>query len=158
MQVALIVQLISICCLVLHGSLPIDGRPVELAWAAAGIYGAGFGAVGALIPLVTLEEYGVKVFGKVSGVQGLSFIVPGMVAPAVAGAFFDHTGQYTGAFMVFAGVFVAALILLELLCRAAPVPVDKSPEKEAPPTGSLADHVDTCETEADRNENGRNIV
>lgn len=126
MQVSLAIQITSMGLLVIHGRLPADGRPLSLAWAAAAIYGLGFGAVGALIPLVTLEEYGVKVFGKASGIQGLSFLVPGMVAPAVAGACFDHTGQYTGAFASTAAIFLAAVVLLEFLCRTssplAPLP------------------------------------
>lgn len=119
MQVSLVLQEVAMLLLVLHGTLPMHSRPLALAFAAASVYGLAFGAVGALIPLVILEEYDVKIFGKAAGLVGLGFMGSGLVAPVVAGAFFDGTGQYTGSFIVTAGVFAVAFIAFEILCRTA---------------------------------------
>lgn len=117
MQISLLLQQVALGMLMLHGWLPESQRPEALAWAGAGTYGVGFGAVGAMIPLVTLEEYGVAVAGRAAGLVGFAFLLPAIVAPAVAGVCFDVTGQYTGSFAFTAFVFLVALIMLEMLCR-----------------------------------------
>lgn len=144
MQLSLAIQEISVILLVVHGMLPASQRPQLLAWAAAGVYGLGFGAVGAMIPLVVLEEYGVKVLGKALGIVGFGFMASGMIAPAVAGAFFDSTGQYTGSFIIAGGVFLVAIVILEVLCLTAPAVGELT---SSPPTGSerKQDTMDTPE-------------
>merc|ERR1712176_1421925 len=115
--------------LVLYGSLPATSRGVALAWVSAGVYGSGFGAVGTLIPLITLEEFGVKEYGKAVGIAGLTYILPGLACPVISGAVFDHTGQYTKAFIVFAAFFAIAILLLEGLSRSQQAPT--TPAREA---------------------------
>ena len=58
---------------------------VACLWLFAVLYGAGFGMVGALLPLVTLENFGKGSFGTLYGTSQLCNAVPSLIAPVVAG-------------------------------------------------------------------------
>eukprot|EP00927_Polykrikos_kofoidii_P007322 TRINITY_DN12998_c0_g1_i1.p1 TRINITY_DN12998_c0_g1~~TRINITY_DN12998_c0_g1_i1.p1 ORF type:complete len:466 (-),score=52.04 TRINITY_DN12998_c0_g1_i1:236-1633(-) len=125
MQLSLLIQLASFGLLIPHGMMARGTQPPVLTWASASMYGLGFGAVGAMIPMVVLEEYGATLVGRAAGLVGFGFIVPSLVAPTIAGAVFDVNGRYTTSFVITAFVFFAALMMLEALCRTVPA-VDKA--------------------------------
>ena len=58
---------------------------VACLWLFAVMYGSGFGMVGALLPLVTLENFGKGSFGTLYGTSQLCNAVPSLIAPVVAG-------------------------------------------------------------------------
>lgn len=92
---------------------------IALNWTAAVVYGSGFGGVGALIPLCTLEQFGVASYGKILGVITLLFLIPALCGPIVAGQSYDATGSYATANVVAVGVFAMSAVGLQ--CLPAPV-------------------------------------
>ena len=93
-------------------------------WLFAVLYGAGFGGIGALLPLVVIETFGSKSFGAVHGAMNVGMAVPALVAPLVAGMCFDASGNYRLAFGLTIGVFGLGIVSLLLArcacCRPAP--------------------------------------
>lgn len=86
-----------------------------LLWCATLLYGCGFGGVGALLPLTTLEQFGPKSFGTIMGAISTSFVLPSLLGPLIAGAVFDSTASYAGANAIAAGVFVVSMLASQLL-------------------------------------------
>jgi len=60
--------------------------------------------------------FGLKSVGSVSGVMSMFMNIGGMIGPLVAGAFFDRSGSYAAAYLVFAALTVLCCVLL-LLCN-----------------------------------------
>ena len=76
------------------------------------VYGLGFGGVGALLPLVSIDTFGLEHFGEVYGRQGFFNLGPVIVGPLLAGWIYDNTGSYKLCFMVTIAVFVVSAICL----------------------------------------------
>jgi cyanate permease len=72
----------------------------------------GFGALGALLALVVQEAFGMKAFGSILGVVQMAMIGSMAGAPVLAGAIHDRTGSFSSAFLIIAGIFVAAIVSL----------------------------------------------
>ena len=83
-------------------------------WAFMPFYGIAFGAVGALMPLLVQESFGVRYFGSILGLVNLATILPIVVGPLMVGAFYDSTGDYRMAFLTVAAIFVAGSVALSL--------------------------------------------
>jgi MFS family permease len=82
------------------------------------IYGLAFGL---LIPLQTAapgEFFGMKSLGTISSTMWLLGAVGGATGPPLAGAIFDARGSYFYAFILCAGIALAALVLSLLLHRS----------------------------------------
>ena len=75
------------------------------------LFGIGFGGIGAIISPVVAELFGLRAHGAVLGTITLSWAVGSAVGPIVAGRVFDTVGSYSSAFMVFAALNIAALIV-----------------------------------------------
>lgn len=83
-------------------------------WAAVALYGLSFGAVGALLPVLVREAFGLAHFASILGMFNLVGVVPGFAAPYAAGLSYDADGTYRRWFFALSGVFavgIAALIL-----------------------------------------------
>ena len=85
---------------------------VPLMWCGIVVYGLGFGGLGALLALVVQEAFGMKAFGSILGVLQMVMIGSMAGAPVLAGAIHDRTGSFSGAFLIIAGIFVAAILAL----------------------------------------------
>ena len=90
-----------------------------LVWVAVAIFGFGFGGMGALIPLTISEAFGLRAFGTIMGMVSMVGIFPQLAGPIVAGILFDATGNYTLAFAIIVGLYLAGAIAL-LAVRSAP--------------------------------------
>jgi len=84
------------------------------------IFGFGYGVVDALESPMVAELFGLRSLGAIMGIVALAYTIGSVVGPVLAGYIFDITGNYDLAFLIFAAVSIAALILA-LLLR----PVDK---------------------------------
>jgi len=83
-------------------------------WAFMPFYGLAFGAVGALIPLLVQETFGVRYFGSILGLVNMATVVATIAGPLMVGAYFDAMGSYRQAFLTVAGIFVAGAMVLAL--------------------------------------------
>jgi MFS family permease len=63
------------------------------------------------IPLTTAECFGLRRFGSISGLIGLTLTVSGMLGPVAAGHLFDATGSYRAPFFLFLVCLIAATVL-----------------------------------------------
>ena len=90
-------------------------------WGAVAFYAAGYGGVGALLPLLCIESFGVKSFGRLYGLISFSFALPSLAAPIAAGYSFDRWRTYKHAFGLATIVFALAVVAL-VLGRAFTVP------------------------------------
>jgi predicted MFS family arabinose efflux permease len=82
------------------------------AWVAVGVFGLGFGGMGALIPLTIAESFGMRAFGSIMGLVTMIGILPQLVGPPVAGWLFVATGSYTVPFIIIVGFFAAGAVAL----------------------------------------------
>ncbi|MFB6170570.1 MAG: MFS transporter [Haloarculaceae archaeon] len=83
-------------------ALPLARAPAALL-AVAVCFGVGYGGTGALMSSVVADLFGGKNLNTLFGLVSLSFAVPGLFAPPVAGLGFDRLGTYSPVFVV-AGV------------------------------------------------------
>ena len=88
-----------------------------LVWLGLGVYGLGFGGIGALMPLLAMESFGAAHFGAVFGALTVGQIAPSLAGPLVAGALFDEYGSYVPGFG-----FGAAMLLGCVAALNAPDP------------------------------------
>jgi MFS family permease len=93
-----------------------------LAWLAVGVFGLGFGGMGALIPLTIAEAFGMRTFGSIMGLVTMVGILPQLVGPPVAGWLFLSTGSYTVPFLIIVGFFGVGIVSLWLARPAAGPP------------------------------------
>jgi sugar phosphate permease len=96
-----------VCCLtlVILSCILFIASGTILNWVGAVIFGFGFGGIGAVLPLVVVEQYGPDNYGKVMGSMQMAYIVPAIVGPIFAGYSFDQTGHYKLNFLLAIVVF-----------------------------------------------------
>lgn len=63
------------------------------------------------IPLTTAECFGLRRFGSISGLIGLTLTVSGLLGPIAAGHLFDATGSYREPFFLFLACLISAAVL-----------------------------------------------
>ena len=83
-----------------------------LVWVWVPLFGLHMGAFGALVPLLTQENFGLRYFGSISGLSSMLTVVPYALGPLLAGASFDREGSYGPAFILVAVLFGIAVIAL----------------------------------------------
>ncbi len=85
----------------------------NLAFAAILYFGTGFGGIGPLMSLVVLEAFGLRHYGKISGVVMMVVAtVPVLIGPILAGQIYDSTGSYADSFWIAAVIFAAGGLLV----------------------------------------------
>ena len=119
----LVFQVVGLTGLIAAGSSP-------LFWVSIPVFGLGFGALGALMPLVVQETFGLRAYGTIFGAVQLVTLSAALTAPLFAGASFDATGSYRLAFGVFAALFVCAAIVISFARPPAQVTVEAAPIPE----------------------------
>lgn len=73
--------------------------PVVMLGAAVGV-GAGYGGAGGLLGAVTADLFGERSLNSLFGILSLSFGVSGLLAPPLAGLWYEYAGSYEVAFIV----------------------------------------------------------
>ena len=126
MCLCMLVQVVALLLFAFGGGL---GRAQF--WLCSGLYGLGFGGIGASLPLLTIEAFGAAHFGKIYGMINLFFLLPAIGGPLLVGAAFDRTGSYSSGFAVCAGVFCAGIAALLLGPR-------RPTRRKAAPPGSVS--------------------
>ncbi|MDP3061873.1 MAG: MFS transporter, partial [Chloroflexota bacterium] len=103
-------------CLVLLLSIRANS---PLLWLFVALIGLPFGAVGALMPLIVQETFGLRHFASLLGLVNMATVVSSIVGPLLAGASFDATGSYRANFMAVMGIFSLGVVVLGLARRPA---------------------------------------
>jgi MFS transporter, OFA family, oxalate/formate antiporter len=121
------VGMMMVCDLLLGaGCLGMAGfRSPGGIFAAAGIFGLGFGAVWPIYAAAALDFFPRKLAGSVVGIWTLFLGAGSMLSPVLCGWSIDRTGEYGPAFLMgLAGAGVSALFLVGLRTKTngAPVP------------------------------------
>ena len=104
--------MLGICLIVLSGT-------TNFIWLAMPIFGVAFGGLGALIPLLVQELFGLKAFGSIFGMVNLATVGSFLGGPIMVGLFVDATGSYPPAFFAVVGLFLVGIVLV-LLARPLP--------------------------------------
>jgi MFS family permease len=101
------------------------------------IYGMTVAAPLMLLPLVVAESLGIRRYGVLSGLTGLSQTFGAMVGPIVAGRVFDVTKSYSAAFDLFIAVLIAGVIAA-WSCRSYAAEKSRMPRAIAKPIPASA--------------------
>lgn len=101
-MVIMVLQLIGLSVLLVSGGSIIT-------WSAIVVFGLGMGGVGALTPLVIFDMFGLKQFGRISGLTRMGITIPIFIGPILAGQIFDSTGKYDLMFMITIGLLVISI-------------------------------------------------
>lgn len=96
--------------------LPLARTPPILL-ALAVCFGVGYGGTGALLSSVPADLFGGRNLNTLFGLISLSFAVPGLLAPSVAGFGFDRLGTYTPVFIATGVVGFAGVVLVAAAAR-----------------------------------------
>ena len=107
----------AICVLQVFGILillllrtPAEGW---LLWPFVAVYGIGFGAVGALMPLVVADTFGLLAYATIFGAQQLILRIVNGGLPPVVGWSVDYTGTYEAAFFAtIVSLFIGAVAVV----------------------------------------------
>jgi sugar phosphate permease len=105
------------------GTIALIGvRTVPEAYAAAGTFGLGIGAIMTLLPIAWADYFGRQSYGAIRGVALSLQVVAQAVGPLLSGALRDWTGTYTVSLTVF-GVLalVAAMVAIAARRPASPL-------------------------------------
>ncbi len=73
---------------------------IWLLWPFVAVYGVGFGAVGALMPLMIADTFGITAYGTIFGIMQMLLRVGSAGLPVAVGYSVDLTGNYTIVFLV----------------------------------------------------------
>jgi MFS family permease len=92
----------------------------NLAWVAVVVFGTGFGGLGALMPLVVTEAFGIRHFGSIMGLISMVGVIPVVAGPLMAGIVFDRTDSYDIAFGITIVMFVTGALFMTLAGRPRP--------------------------------------
>jgi MFS transporter, OFA family, oxalate/formate antiporter len=77
------------------------------------LYGPGFGATTALLPAIQADYFGTRSFASIRGMMSLGYSIGGIIAPVLAGLFFDIHHSYRVIFEIYA--LLAALSIPGLM-------------------------------------------
>jgi MFS family permease len=98
--VILILQGVGLAILVVSGGSIAS-------WGGIVVLGLGTGGVGALMPLVIADAFGLRQFGSIMGLTKVPIIIPVVAGPIMAGMIYEATGGYNLVFLI----TIAMLIL-----------------------------------------------
>ena len=100
------VVVLSLACQVAGIAILILAGSSRAFWAFAPIFGLGFGALGALMPLLVQDTFGLRAFGTIFGLVNFFTLGSHLIGPPLVGASFDATGSYVPAFVAVSALFV----------------------------------------------------
>ena len=88
------------------------GSSSNLVWLFVPIFGLGFGALGALMPLIVQDTFGVRAYGSIFGLVNFFILGAALVGPPLVGMSYDASGTYVPAFITLAGLFAVGGIVV----------------------------------------------
>jgi len=105
-------RLAYVVILILQGAglaiLVVSGGSMA-SWGGIVVLGLGTGGVGALMPLVIADTFGLRQFGSIMGLTKLPIIIPVLAGPIMAGMIFDATGGYNLVFLITIGMLILSV-------------------------------------------------
>jgi MFS family permease len=106
--------MMGLCCYVLGSILAIRVSTdlLPMAFAAAALYGIGFGWTFVCLNAITARYYGPASYAKLNGMMLLLTGVACFPAGFIGGAIFDRFGNYTGAYMLNIALAVIGILAL----------------------------------------------
>jgi MFS family permease len=102
--------------------------PAE-AYAAAGVFGAGIGAILTLLPIAWADYFGRRSYGAIRGVALSLQVIAQAAGPVLSGGLRDWTGDYTASLSVFGAL--SALAAVAALAARRPLPATEGGAKTA---------------------------
>ncbi len=103
---------LSLACQVAGIAILVVAGSSRVFWAFAPIFGLGFGALGALMPLLVQDTFGLRAFGTIFGLVNFFTLGAHLVGPPLVGISFDATGSYLPAFATVAALFVLGAAII----------------------------------------------
>jgi sugar phosphate permease len=105
-------RLAYVAILILQGAglviLIVSGGSMAT-WGAMVVLGLGMGGVGALMPLVIVDMFGLRQFGSIMGLTSVPITIPVVVGPILAGMIFDSMGDYNLMFVITGGMLLISV-------------------------------------------------
>ena len=108
-RVALVVSLL---CQVVGMIMLLAAGDSPLVWLSVPVFGFGFGALGAIQPLLVQETFGMLAFSRIFGLINFLTLASALIGPPLVGASFDATQSYRTAFLVIAALFIVAAAII----------------------------------------------
>ena len=109
---ARVALMISLTCQVVGIIILLAAGNSAAVWLCVPIFGFGFGALGAIQPLLVQETFGLGTFSKIFGLINFMTLASALIGPPLVGASFDATGSYQTAFLTISVLFVLAAIAI----------------------------------------------
>jgi MFS family permease len=126
--------LLSIVCLMLGiGGLLTINPHSTLVYAAAAMFGLGFGGVFNAPSIIAFEHFGTRRVGTILGLFMMFFGLGTSTGGLLSGAIYDQTHQYTASFLVdllSAAIAFVLLFVLKFVGSGAPAPLAATLEKK----------------------------
>jgi MFS family permease len=117
----------SLACQVAGLWILLAAGSSTLFWAAVPVFGLGFGSLGALMPLLVQETFGLRAFGTIFGLVNFATLGTALAGPLFVGASFDATGSYRLAFMALSVAFIAAAFTVAFARPYSRAPLEAAP-------------------------------
>ena len=105
LMVNLFGQTIGVCLFVLSGASLFR-------WVTLPSFGLFFGGLGALMPIMIQDTFGIRDFGSIYGMVNMATVVSFFCGPLLAGLVFDATGSYQPAFLLIAVFYIVGAFVL----------------------------------------------
>ena len=105
LMVNLFGQTIGVCLFVLSGASIFR-------WVTLPSFGLFFGGLGALMPIMIQDTFGIRDFGSIYGMVNMATVVSFFCGPLLAGLVFDATGSYQPAFLLIAVFYIVGAFVL----------------------------------------------
>lgn len=93
------------------GALALGRPDAELMWGGLVLFGLGWGGLYTLLQLLAADYFGPRHLGKILGAVTVLDTLGGGLGPPVIGAMREASGSYDTAFLLVAGLVIAALLL-----------------------------------------------
>ena len=93
------------------GALALGRPDAGVMWSGLVLFGLGWGGLYTLLQLLAADYFGPRHLGKILGAVTVLDTLGGGLGPPVIGAMREASGSYDGAFLLIAGLVIAALLL-----------------------------------------------
>ncbi|MEX2446658.1 MAG: MFS transporter, partial [Dehalococcoidia bacterium] len=105
---------VSLACQVAGIAILLAAGDSAAVWLFVPVFGLGFGALGAIMPLLVQDTFGLAAFGMIFGLVNTFTLSSALVGPPLVGASFDATGSYQTAFIAISALLLVAAVAITL--------------------------------------------